>query len=168
MPYSLGIKTRAKHVAKLGTTAKANDFHGLYNGILNKWFPSSEYYAIEPHASRRAGNSGRKSFVVCHDGSHYDPVLVVRLKRPALWNDTGKQEVLQDLTDAMQAEFGETQYNTIYGLGGIGFQWMVCKMEKEKDGLPVPTTVVDWHDDISSDLSYNAFEAVAASIHNIC
>jgi len=37
----------------------------------------------------------------------------------------------------------------------------------EKDGLPVPTTVLDWHDDISSDLSYDAFKAVAELVYNI-
>jgi len=163
MPYNPGIKAQAKTLAKLGATAKADNFHGIYNAILNEWFPPSEYYAIEPHDPRK---SGRKSFVVCHYGGHHDhPLLVVVLKRPAKWNDAGKQEVLEHLTESMQAQFDEAQYNTIYGLGGIGLQWMVCKMER--DGLLMPTTVLDWHDDISSDLSCNAFEAVAASIHDI-
>lgn len=54
-------------------------------------------------------------------------------------------------------------------MGGIGLHWVVCKIEK--DGLPVPTTVLDRHKphkDISSDRPYDAFEAVAALIYKIC
>ena len=64
----------------------------------------------------------------------------------------------------MEAQLDKTKYNTIYGLARIGLHWMVCKMEK--DGLPSPTTVLDWHDDICSDLSYDALETVAALVYN--
>jgi len=143
MPYSSGIKLEAKYVAKLGATAKVDNLHAIYNAVLNKWFPSSEGYAIDRQVLCGAGGSGRKSFFVCHAGDHRDPLLIVELKRPAKWNDAGKQEVLKDLTESIQAQFDETHYNTIHGFGGIGLHWMVCKMEK--DGLPVPTTVLDWH-----------------------
>ena len=159
------LKAEANYVANLGATAKADTLHAIYNVVLNKWFPPSAYYAIDRQALCRASKSGRKSFAR-HAGNHPDPLLIVELKRPAKWNDAGKQEVLEHLTESIQAQLHQTQYNTIYGLGGIGLYWMVCKMER--DGLPVPTTVVDWHNDISSDLSYDAFEAVAALIYNIC
>jgi len=166
MSYSSGTKAEAIYVTKLGATARADTLHGLYNVALTKWFPSSACYAIDRQVLCGAGKSGRKSFFVRHAGYDRDPLLIVELKRPAKWNDAGKQEILEHLTESIQAQLHETRYNTIYGLGAIGLHWMVCKMEK--DGLPVPTTVVDWRDDISSDQSYDTFGAVAASIYDIC
>jgi len=166
MSYSSGTKGEAQYVAKLGTTARADTLHILYNMVLHKWFPVSAWYAIGRKALCGAGKSGRKSFFVRRAGYDRDPLLIVELKRPAKWNDAGRQEVLKHLTESIQAQLHETRYNTIYGLGAIGLHWMVCKMEK--DGSPVPTTVMDWHDDISSDSSYAAFKAVAALIYDIC
>ena len=73
--------------------------------------------------------------------------------------------VMEDIMKYIQGWFDETEYNTIYGLCGIGLHWMVCKMEK--GGLPVPTTMVDWHNDINSDLSYDAFEIVVDLLDNL-
>jgi len=165
MPYGSGTTNQANWVTRLGPTATQDKLHALYNTILNKWFPSSKGYAIDRQALGGASKPGRKSFFVRHAGYHRDPLLIVEFKRPAKWNDAGKQEVLEGLTESMQAQFEQTQYNTIYGLGGIGLHWTVYKMEK--DGLPVPTMVLDWHDDITSDVSYDAFETVAELVYNI-
>jgi len=37
----------------------------------------------------------------------------------------------------------------------------------EKSGSHVPTTMLDWQDNISSDQSYNAFETLADLVYNI-
>jgi len=164
MPYYEVIKANAKYVADLGSTATEDKLHGLYFGILCQCFPISEGYVVDRQVLNGARRPGRKSFFVRYAG-YLDPLLIVELKRPAKWNDAGKQEVLEGLTKSIQAQLAETQYNTIYGIGAIGLHWMVCKMEK--DSLPVLTTVLDWHDDITSDLSYDAFEDIADLVYNI-
>jgi hypothetical protein len=74
-----------------------------------------------------------KYIIVCRavsaDG-YNNPLLIVKLKCPAKWNDAGKAEVLEDLIGNIEGWFDLTQYDTIYGLSGIGLHWMVCKMEK--------------------------------------
>jgi len=165
MPYYEAIKAEAKYVADLGSTATEDQLRGFYLGVLSEWFPPSEGYVVDRRVLNGAHKPGRKSFFVRYAGNFRDPLLIVELKRPAKWNDAGKQEVLNCLTKSIQTQFDQTQYNTIYGVGGIGLHWMACKMEK--DGLPVTTTVLDWHDDISSDLSYDAFKAIADLVYNI-
>ena len=161
MPYYEVVKANAKDVADLGSTATEDKLFGLYLGVLLEWFPN---YIIDRRVLNGARRPGRKSFFIRHAG-YFDPLLIVELKRPAKWNDAGKQEVLEGLTKSIQTQFDQTPYNTIYGIGAIGLHWMACKMEK--DGLPVPTTLLDWHDDISSDLSYDAFKAIADLVYNI-
>ena len=160
MPYNNTIKAEAKYVADRGHPVNA-----LYNAVLNTWFQSSEGYAIDRQVLGGVGKPNRKHFFVRPVGGFRDILLIVEHKHRAKWNDVGRQEVLEDITGYMKAQFDNTKYSTIYGLAGIGLHWMVCKMEK--DGLPIPTIVVEWHDDISSDLSYDAFETVAASVYNI-
>jgi hypothetical protein len=160
MPYYKIIKAKAKHVANRGSPADT-----LYNMVLNTWFPSSKGYLTGCYVLGGAGKPDRKHLFVRPVGGRHDLLLVVEHKHQAKWNDAGKQEVMEDLTEYMEAQVNKTKYNAIYGLAGIGLHWMVCKMEK--DGLPIPTTVLDWHDDISSDLSYDAFETVAALVYNI-
>ena len=87
------------------------------------------------------------------------------LEHPAKWNDTGKQEVLQNLTELIKGQFELTQYDTIYGLGAIGLCWMVCKMERTRSSSHMPTNVVDWHDNIGGNQSYDAFKTVAELVH---
>jgi len=165
MPYYEHFKAEAKYVAELGSAATEDELKGLYRWILCEWFPLSKGYIIDFQVLNGARKPGRKSFFVRRTGAYRGPHLIVELKRSAKWNDAGKQEVLEGLTKSIQAQFEKTPYNTIYGLGSIGLHWTVCKMEK--DGLPVPTTVLDWHDDISSDLSHDAFRAVADLVYNI-
>jgi len=164
MPYYEVIKANAKSLVGLGSAATENNLLGLYLGVLVEWFPISKGYIVDRQVLNRARKPGRKSFFIRHAG-YLDPLLIVELKRPAKWNDAGKQEVLGGLTKSIQMQFAETQYSTIYGIGAIGLHWMACKMEK--DGLPVPTTLLDWHDDITSDSSYNAFKAIADLVYNI-
>ena len=163
MPYDTVIKDEAKYMANLGPTVKEDRFYAIYNGILTTWFPSSKGYIIQ--VLRGAGKPDRGYIIVRFGGEYHNPLLVVGLKRPAKWNEAGKQGVLEVLTEYIKGQFDEMQYNTIYALGGIGLHWTVCKMEK--DGLPVPTTVLGWHNDISSDLSYDAFKTVAELVYNI-
>lgn len=160
MPYHNTLKEEATYVANLGSTAAKDKFHGLYGGILTTWFPASEGYIIDPQGQNRVGK-----FVVRQAGGHRNPLLIVELKRPAKWNDAGKQEVVQDLTRHVEGQLDLTQNNTIYGVGGIGLHWMVCKMEKS--GLHVLGTVLGWDDDISSNQSYDAFKTVAELVYHI-
>jgi len=65
----------------------------------------------------------------------------------------------------MEGRFDLTNYSTIYGLGGIGLRWMVCKMEKS--GGPGPALVLDWQNDVASDTSYTQFQTIADLVYNI-
>ena len=160
MPYYDTIKAQAKYAANRGHPANA-----LCNAVLCTWFLLSKGYTVGFHVSNGGGKPNHKHVSVRRVGGFRDPLLIVEHKHQAKWNDAGKQEVLEDLTEYMEAQFDNTKHNTIYGLACIGLHWMVCKMEK--DCLPMPTTVLDWHDDISSDLSYDAFETVAELVYNI-
>ena len=162
MPYNNTIKAEAKYVADRGHPVNA-----LLTAILNKWFLSSNGYAIDHQVLDGVRKPNRKHFFVRPVGGFRDILLIVEHKPQAKWIDAGRQEVLEDLTEYIKAQFDKTKYSTIYGLAGIGLHCMICKIEK--DGLPIPTIlmVVEWHDDISSDLSYDAFETVAALVYNI-
>jgi len=165
MPYCEDIKAEAKDVAELGSAATVDELKALYLAILFEWFSLSKGYIIDYQVLNGARKPGRKSFFVRRTGAYRGPHLIVELKRSAKWNDAGRKEVLEGLTKSIQTQFEKTPYNTIYGLGAIGLHWTVYKMEK--DGLPVLTTVMNWRDDISSDLSHDCFEVVADLVYNI-
>jgi len=165
MPYNDTLKLEATFVANIGLTATEDKFGALYGGIMHTWFPVSKGYIMDYKVLSGAGKPNRNILVIRRAGGDRNLLLVVNIMRPDKWNNAGKQEALEDLTKYIEGWFDETQYNTIYGLGGIGLHWMVCRMEK--DGSPVPTTVLGWHDNISNDLSYDAFETVADLLDNI-
>jgi len=77
----------------------------------------------------------------------------------------GMEEVLSEQQRYMEGRLELTQYNTIYGVGGIGLYWMVCKMEKS--GGPQPTLVLDWQNNIASDASCTQFQTIANLVYNI-
>jgi hypothetical protein len=161
--YHNTIRQEAAYLAGLDSTATEDKFHGLYNGILNTWFPASRGYIID---TQLLGVGGKPEFIaVRHAGGHRNPLLIVELKRPSKWNNAGKQEVVSDLTEYIEGRFDLTLYKTIYGVGGIGLHWMACKMEKS--GSDTPTTVLGWQDDVSSNRSYNAFKTLADLVYNI-
>jgi hypothetical protein len=146
------FKEEATFVANLGSTTTEDKFHGLYNAILASRFPTSKGYIID-HQVLGNNEVGRHKYIIVRRAAElHNPMLIVKLKRPARWNDAGKAEVLEDLIGNIEGWFDLTQYDTIYGLGGIGLHWMVCKMEKSASGSHKVTTVLDWCGDINSDL----------------
>lgn len=163
MPYNATIKEEAQYARSLGDGATEDKFHATYSAILTTWFPSDKGYIIDHQVM---GEGGKPEYIIVrHAGGKRNPLLIVELKRPNKWNDAGKKEVLSDLTTYIEGRFDLTQYNTIYGLGGIGLNWMVCKMEKS--GQHVPQTILGWRADISSDQSYTDFAEVADKIYHI-
>jgi len=163
MPYDATIKEEAAYAASLGSAATEDKFHATYSAILTKWFPTSKGYLID---HQLMGEGGKPEYIIVRRaGGMRNPLLIVELKRPSKWNDAGKREVVSDLTTYIEGRFDLTQYNTIYGLGGIGLNWMVCKMEKS--GQHVPQTILDWRGDISSDQSYGHFSEVANLVYHI-
>jgi hypothetical protein len=163
MPYDHTIKTEAQYAEHLGINATEDKFHATYNGILTHWFPTTNGYVIDHQVM---GEGGKPEYmIVRHAGGKRNPVLIVELKRPAKWTAAGKAEVLQDLTTYIEGRFDLTQYNTIYGVGGIGLNWMACKMTKSGNHHPV--MVHDWEADIASDTSYTHFQAIADLVHHI-
>ncbi|KAG2338811.1 hypothetical protein BDR05DRAFT_1062515 [Suillus weaverae] len=163
MPYDQTIKTEAQYANNLGSGATEDKFHATYNGILTHWFPTSHGYIIDHQVM---GEGGKPEYIIVrHAGGHRNPLLIVELKRPSKWTAAGKSEVLDDLETYIEGRFELTQYNTIYGVGGIGLNWMVCKMEKT--GGHQATEVLGWQDDIASDASYTAFQTIANLVYHI-
>jgi len=163
MPYDATIKLEAAHAASLGINATEDKFHATYNGILTHWFPTGQGYVIDHQVM---GEGGKPEYIVVrHAGAKRNPLLIVELKRPAKWTAAGKTEVHNELTNYIEGRFDLTQYNTIYGVGGIGLRWSVYKMEKA--GSHQLQVVHDWEDDIASDTSYTHFQTIANLVHNI-
>jgi hypothetical protein len=163
MPYNAAIQTEARYVHNLGVDATEDRFHGIYTSILLHWFPTRLGYIVEPQV---CGDGGTPEFIIVrHLGSPSNPVLIVELKRPSQWTAAWQQAIVDELVDDIEGRFDHTMNNTIYGLGGIGLHWMVCKMQKSGDHLP--TTVLDWQDNIASDASYTKFETIADLVYNL-
>ncbi|KAN0116531.1 hypothetical protein V8E52_005912 [Russula decolorans] len=163
MPYDQTIKTEAQYAKSLGSTATEDKFRATYYGILTHWFPTGQGYVIDHKVMEEGGKP--EYTIVRRAGGKRSPVLIVELKPPAKWTTAGKAEVLDDLTTYIEGRFDLTQHKTIYGVGGIGLNWMACKMEKS--GTSHPVLVHDWEDDIASDTSYTKFETIAGLVYNI-
>lgn len=163
MPYNATIKQEAQYAHDLGPAAVEDNFHATYTSVLTEWFPTSRGYVID---HQKLGPGGKPEYIVVrHAGGVRNPLLIVELKRPSKNTDAGKQEVKDDLAEYIEGRFDLTQYNTIYGLGGIGLKWMVCKMVK--NGRHDPEDVEKWTDDITSDASYAKFSRIAQLVYDI-
>jgi hypothetical protein len=149
MPYSTTTHKEARYINHLGPNPTQDNFSGLYDLILWHWFPVGSGFRVRYHDL---------AFIV-HRGDIPDrnPLLVVKFNEPSCWTAAGRQTVLDELIVQMKGGFNCSQYDTIYGLAGIGQKWMVCKM---KLGDDQPTTVLDWQDDIASNASYASFETI--------
>lgn len=118
---------------------------------------------IEPQAVAIESN-GRPDYIVARyaayasPGGRRSPVVLIKLFRPAEWSTAGKTQALGELREYMAAWLNHTEFGALYGLCGIGLNWMVCKMEK--GGPPAPATLLNWHGDISS-ASFDAFRMIA-------
>lgn len=163
MPYDQTIKHEAEYAHSLGPDATEDKFHATYNGILTHWFPTARGYVIDHQIM---GEGGKPEYIIIrHAGRKRNPLLIVELKRPNKWTAAGKKEVQEDLTTYIEGRFDLTQYNTIYGVGGIGLHWAVYKMEKS--GNHKLSLVQDWKDDIASDTSYTEFEHISNLVYTI-
>ncbi|KAF4593136.1 hypothetical protein EYR38_008846 [Pleurotus pulmonarius] len=128
MPNNITIQQEAQYALSLGNEAVEDHFHATYNSVLTEWFPTSLGCDID---HQKLGPDGKPEYIVVrHAGGARNPLLIVELKRPSKYNDSGKQEVMDDLVEYIEGRFDLTQYNTIYGLGGIGLSWMEVKMVK--------------------------------------
>lgn len=166
MSYSALIHAEATTLIGRGLDAREDEFHGIYHLILTHWFPENLGYIP---AAQVLGAGGKPEYVVIHRTGHLlgtrNIVLISELKRPAKWTEAGRREVIDDLVNYIEGRFDLTQHDTIYGLGGIGLHWFVCRMRKS--GSSWPTVVLDWQDDITSDGSFAQFGAIANAVYNI-
>ncbi|TDL18964.1 hypothetical protein BD410DRAFT_830559 [Rickenella mellea] len=168
MRYNDTIKRLAALIGGLGDDAREAHFHvnGLYNGILNQWFPTVAGYVIEPQVQE----DGVFMIVRHLDASRrMNSVLVVELKGPTKYNATGKRDIQTALTARMekQFQFGHTTYGKIYGLGGIGAHWIWMACVKDITGRPTVIQMKDWTDDITSDTSAELFHQFALRVATI-
>jgi hypothetical protein len=140
--YSLYLQKLQPHVLwchylnwGIGPNATEDQFHGIYNGILTHWFPTSCGYIIDHQVYAPGGKPGY--IIVCHARGFHNPILIVEIKCPSKWTVAGQQMVMDELADYIEGWFDLTQYNTIYSLGGIGLNCMVCEMHKSGDSPPL-------------------------------
>lgn len=161
MPYNAAIKEEADYARGLGEIDEDN-FHATYNAVLHQWFSTSLGYLIDP---TEVDDDGIPEYVVVKHAPGKGNVLIVELKRPSMFNAMGKHQVLDELRDYIEDSFDFTEYDAIYGLGGIGLGWTVCKMMKS--GLPEPTIVQNWAVNITSNRCYDLFGTIADSTYNI-
>lgn len=163
MPYNETIHTEAQYVHDLGLSAAKDKFHAIYCGILSYWFPASRGYIID---LKFLGDGENPNYIVVRTaGGYRNPLLIVELKPPSSWTAAGKNEVWEDLKTYIEGQFELTKYDTIYGVGGIGLHWTVYKMEKSEG--PKLVQVLDWQDNIASDVSYSKFQTIADLVYGL-
>lgn len=163
MSYNATIQNEAQYVNSLGPNATKDKFHAIYNGILAHWFPVSQGYLIDHQVLGPAGEV--EYIVIRHEGGFRNPLFVVKIKHPSEWTVAGQQMVVDELVDHIKGQFDFTHYNSIYGLGAIGFHWMVCEIQRSGDHQP--TLLVDWQDTITSATSCFEFDVVAAVVSSL-
>jgi hypothetical protein len=86
-------------------------------------------------------------------------VLVVELKKPAEDTPAGRQKVVEELAEYIEERFDETEFSTIYAIGGIGLSFAVYKMNKP--GPPEPQLVFDWSGNVTAATSFDRMVQVA-------
>lgn len=148
MSYGSGIRHEARFVNNMGPAVVEDKLHAVYNGILKRCFPTTKGFSIEAQVNIE-GDVGRPDFVVVRKqgvtGLFRNTLLVVELKRPQHWSPRGREDIMDQLTGYMEGciQVDRTQHDTIYGLAGIGFHWVVCMLGTA--GPPGPSQiVVDW------------------------
>ena len=164
MSYDATIQEAARRADSFGPNAAKDKFRGTYYGVLVHWFPTSRGYIIDHQV---LGPAGKKVeyIVTRNEGGFHNPLLIINLKRPSEWTAAGQQMVVDELVGHIKDHFNLTRYNTIYGLGGIGLQWMVCKIQRSGDHQPI--VLVNWKDNIASDASYAEFAVIADLIYSL-
>ena len=137
-------------------------FYILWKAIFYHHFPPDLDYGMAPQLSI-TGN-GVPNFLVLRiaHGSE-DVIVVIVLKKSANGTPDAMDNVVRELVAYIGERFTETGYPTIYGIAGIGPSWTALKMDKA--GSRQLTTLVPWHDNVMSNESFLAFEAVADEIH---
>lgn len=154
MSYNQTIKDEAQYIDDLGPSANEDNLSGIYRGILSHWFPLSRGYILDH----------REGKIMIRHGGFRNPLIMLGLKRPSNWTLARKDMVWEDLQTYIEGQFEFTEYNTIYGIEGIGLHWMVFRMERSGGQ---PTLVLDWQDNVASDTSYTHFQTIADLVYNI-
>jgi hypothetical protein len=159
MSYNATIQTEAQNADSIGPEATEEHFLDTYKAILAHWFPTSRGYTIDPVLY----DLGDLEPIIVRRGGN-NIILIVKLLPPSEWTADGREVIVDELANEIGSMFDITKSNTFYGLGGIGLHWMVCEV---KSGNCLPTTVLDWQDNIASDASYTEFETIANLVYNL-
>ncbi|KAF8465434.1 hypothetical protein DFH94DRAFT_356799 [Russula ochroleuca] len=160
MSYDATIQNYAN---SLGPNAAKDKFHCIYFGVLAHWFPTTRGYLIDHQV---LGPAGKVEYIVIRqEGGSHNPLFVVKLNHPSKWTAAGQQMAVDKLVDHIKGQFDLTQYDTIYGLSGIGLHWIVYKMQRS--GNFQSTLLVNWQDNIASDASYAEFAVIADLVYSL-
>lgn len=165
MPYPRTILTMAQNlitIAGENPDVHENKFYMLWNGILYHHFPLSLEYGVAPQTSITGTGTKPEFLVVKVAREEESIVLVVELKKPAEDTPAGRQKVVEELAEYIEERFDETEFSTIYAIGGIGLSFAVYKMNKP--GPPEPQLVFDWSSNVTAATSFDRMVQVATSI----
>jgi hypothetical protein len=158
-----------------------NEFFGLYNWILNYWFPSAEGYNVCPKwhisDSRRANNF--INFVIEWHQQPPVPLLLVEIMAPSHFQSDSRRHKAIDLVTNRLDEIGPNNLHAdrLYAISAIGKRWRACyalKGKGSKGGQPVKGVAAKnslrsahpdcWNPDITSDASWAAFQSIVKTI----
>lgn len=162
MPYPRAILTMAQNLIAItgqNLDVHENKFYMLWNSILGFHFPLIFNYGVALHTS--VTGTGTK-LVIKVAREEESIVLVVGLKKPAEDTLAGREDLVEELAEDIQECFNETNFSTIYAIGGIGLSFVVYKMDVS--GPAEPQLVFDWSSNVTAAKSFDQMTQVAAAI----
>jgi hypothetical protein len=138
-------------------------FHMLWNATLNLHFPFNLGYGSAPQTSITGAGTKQDFFVVKIIRESEDVVVVAGLN--SSFDETkAEMDTLQaELAEFIKERFSQTQYLTIYGIGGVGLSWTALKVDKTDFDRPM--IIVPRRGNVTSNESFSLLKAVADEIY---
>jgi hypothetical protein len=165
MVYPRAIVTMAQNLIREAASKPdipESKFYMLWNAVLNHHFPIGLEYGVALQTSTK----GECTFLVVKFARERESiVLVVLLKTPDEDTAVGRDSLKKDLAGYIDECFVDTDYETIYGIGGIGLSWSAYKMEDAT--APDLELLHDWTSNITAFLSYEWMHDIVALVERM-
>ena len=166
MPYPKQIIIMAQNFIderEENVQLQENKFYMLWDTILNLHFPFTLGYGMAPQTSI-TGTGTRQDFIVVKIiRESVDVVVVVELKSSSDETKAEMDTLQTELVEFIKERFSQTQYQTIYGIGGVGLSWTALKVDKMDFDRPM--TIVPRRGNVTSNESFSRLKAVADEIY---
>ena len=155
----------------------ASVFYGLYNKMLNYWFPPTEGYGVAPYWEIPDSKKKKRiTFFILH---RRRPLLLVDVKAPSDFKSDSKRRAAIEQVVRHLDEIGlrNQHADRLYAISAIGKRWRACYTLKGKgsgDSQPVNTVAevsslssadkACWNPDITSDASFSALYSIVEKV----